>query len=154
MFPPDMIRALDYVANPAKQRAQDQTAASYTELCRVATLGGARLLGRTDLGRLTLGAKADITVIDLNSLRTGRVDDPIRTMVLNGNGASIKTVIVDGRTVVNDWVVPGIDTEATRRRAQTYFHAYKRAYSDWDQLRRPPEVLFPPAFRTIDRGTA
>jgi cytosine/adenosine deaminase-related metal-dependent hydrolase len=154
MFPPDMIRALDYAANLAKQRAQDQAAGSYADLYRAATLGGARLLGRTDLGRLAPGAKADITVIDLKSLRTGPIDDPIRTMVLNGNGAYVKTVIVDGRTVVDDGVVPGIDAEAMRRRAQAYFETYKRAYSEWDHGRRPPDVLFPPTFRTIDRGTA
>ena len=69
------------------------------------------MLGRDDLGRLAPGSKADIAIVDLSALRTGPIEDPIRTMVLNANGAHVKTVIVDGRTVVEDGAVPGVDTE-------------------------------------------
>jgi hypothetical protein len=79
------------------------------------------MLGRGDLGRLAPGAKADITVIDLSGLRTGPIEDPIRTLLMNGNGRDVKTVIVDGRTVVEDGAIPGLDVEAMRRRAQAYF---------------------------------
>ena len=152
MFPPDMIRALDYAANLAKQRAGEQSGGAYADLYRAATLGGARLLGRDDLGRLAPGSKADITVVDLGSLRTGPIEDPIRTMLLNASGAHVKTVIVDGRTVVEDGAVPGVDVEQMRSRAQQYFDRYVRAYSEWDYLRRPTDALFPPTFRTISRG--
>lgn len=151
MFPPDVIRALDYATNMAKQRAWDQTAGSHADMYRAATLGGARLLGRDDLGRLAPGTRADITVVDLSQVRTGPIDDPIRTMILNAGGAQVKTVIVDGRTVVEDGVVPGVDTEAMRRRAQEYFERYKAAYSAWDYRRRPTDVLFPSSFRTVER---
>jgi cytosine/adenosine deaminase-related metal-dependent hydrolase len=149
MFPPDMIRALDYAANLAKQRAGKQSAGSYADLYRAATLGGARLLGRDDLGRLAPGSKADITVVDLSSLRTGPIEDPIRTIVLNASGAYVKTVIVDGRTVVEDGRLPGVDVESMRVRAQRYFERYRMAYSEWDYLRRPTHVLFPPTFRIV-----
>jgi cytosine/adenosine deaminase-related metal-dependent hydrolase len=151
MFPPDIIRTMDYATNMAKQRAGAQTAGSHADMYRAATLGGAKMLGRDDLGRLAPGSKADITVVDLSTLRTGPIDDPIRTMVLNANGAQVKTVIVDGRTVVEDGAVPGLDVEPMRRRAQAYFERYKAAYSEWDYLRRPTDVLFPPSFRTITR---
>ena len=109
------------------------------------------MLGRDDLGRLAPGAKAYITVVDLSTLRTGPIEDPIRTMVLNASGAQVKTVIVDGRTVVEDGAVPGLDVDAMRRRAQAYFERYKAAYSGWDYLRRPTDVLFPPSFRTVTK---
>jgi cytosine/adenosine deaminase-related metal-dependent hydrolase len=152
MFPPDILRGLDYAANLAKQRAGSQSAGAYAELYRAATLGGARLLGRDDLGRLAPGSTADITIVDFSRLRGGPIDDPIRTAILNTSGAHVKTVIVDGRTVVEDGAIPGLDTESMRRRAQSYFEAYRAAYSEWDYLRRPTEVLFPPTFRTIPRG--
>jgi cytosine/adenosine deaminase-related metal-dependent hydrolase len=152
MFPPDIIRALDYATNMAKQRSRAQTAGSHADMYRAATLGGATMLGRDDLGRLAPGSKADITVVDLSALRTGPIDDPIRTMVLNASGAHVKTVIVDGRTVVEDGAVPGVDVQAMRRRAQTYFERYKAAYSEWDYLGRPTDVLFPSSFRTVQRG--
>jgi cytosine/adenosine deaminase-related metal-dependent hydrolase len=154
MFPPDMIRALDYAASLAKQRAGEQSAVSYADLYRAATLGGARLLGRDDLGRLAPGARADITVIDLSSLRTGPIEDPIRTMVLNTSGAYVKTVIVGGRTVVDNGSIQGVDVEQMRCHAQSYFERYAAAYSEWDYLRRPTHVLFPPTFPAIKRGGA
>jgi cytosine/adenosine deaminase-related metal-dependent hydrolase len=151
MFPPDIIRAMDYGSNMAKQRSGAQTAGSHADMYRAATLGGARMLGRYDLGRLAPGSKADITVVDLSTLRTGPIDDPIRTMIMNANGAQVSTVIVDGRTVVENGGVPGVDIEAMRQQAQAYFETYKAAYSGWDHLRRPTDVLFPPSFRTIAR---
>jgi hypothetical protein len=63
----------------------------------------------------------------------------------------VKTVIVDGRTGVGDGAVPGLDVEPMRRRAQAYFERYKAAYSEWDYLRRPIDMLFPPSFRTIEK---
>jgi cytosine/adenosine deaminase-related metal-dependent hydrolase len=149
MFPPDVIRALDYASNIAKQRAGDQTAESAADLYRAATLGGARLLGRDDLGRLAPGAKADIVVIDLSPLRTG----PIRTLLMNAGGSHVRTVIVDGRTVVEDGAISGLDVEAMRRRAQAYFETYKAAYSERDYKRRSVDDLFPPSFRTIEPST-
>ncbi|MCC7370109.1 MAG: amidohydrolase family protein [Chloroflexi bacterium] len=154
MFPPDIIRAMDYASNMAKQRVRDQSAGSAADMFRAATLGGAKLLGRDDLGRLAPGSKADITIVDLSQLRTGPIDDPIRTMVMNANGAQVKTVIVDGVTVVEDGQIPGQDVEAMRARAQRYFETYKAAYSERDYLRRPTDVLFPPSFKTVERGPA
>jgi 8-oxoguanine deaminase len=152
MFPPDIIRAMDYAANMAKQRTGQQTSGAAADLFRTATLGGAQLLGRDDLGRLAPGSKADITIVDLSQLRTGPIDDPIRTMIMNANGSQVKTVIVDGRPVVEDGKIPGLDVEEMRVRAQRYFETYKAAYSERDFLRRPPEVLFPSSFRTVRRG--
>jgi len=65
-----------------------------------ATLGGARALGRDDLGRLSPGALADIVLVDLRGLHFGAVHDPIRSLVEYGSAADIDTVIVNGRTLV------------------------------------------------------
>ena len=74
-----------------------------------ATLGGADALLRADLGRLAPGAKADITVFDLSAPDLGQVIDPIQTMMLAGGGRDFSTVIIDGRFVMQDGVIPGID---------------------------------------------
>jgi hypothetical protein len=55
---------------------------------------------------------------------------------------------------VDDGTLPGLDVSSMRRRAQSYFENYRSAYSEWDILRRPSEVLFPPTFRTITRDNA
>ena len=128
MFPPDIIRAMDYAANLAKQRSGDQTRGAHADLYRAATLGGARMLGRDDLGRLMPGLESRHHRRRPELTAHWPIDDPIRTMVLNGNGAHVKTVIVDGRTVVEHGAVPGLDVAAMRRRAQAYFETYRAAY--------------------------
>ena len=148
-FPPDMIRVMDYGSNLGKHAAGDQAASSAADLYRAATLGGARALGRDDLGRLAPGAKADITVVDLGELRSGPSDDPIRTMLYNTTGGQVRTVIINGRTVMADRSIPGVDEAALRERAQRYFDAYKRAYTARDSLHRAPDDLFPPSFAVI-----
>ncbi|GAA2412290.1 amidohydrolase family protein [Nonomuraea africana] len=146
-FPPDMIRNMDYGNNLAKLVTGRLEAGSAADYYRAATLSGARALGRDDLGRLAPKAKADLVVVDLSGPRTGPVDDPIRTLLMNCSGADVTTVVIDGRVVMRDRVIPGVDEAAFRRRAQAYFTEMKAAYSTRDHLRRPVEELFPPSFR-------
>lgn len=138
-FPPDMIRNMDYGNNLAKLVTDRLDAGSAADYYRAATLGGARALGRADLGRLAPGAKADLIAVNL----TGPVDDPIRTMLMNGSGADVATVVIDGRVVMRDRDL-GVD----EARAQAYFDRMKAAYSERDHLRRPADELFPPSFRS------
>lgn len=152
-FPPDMIRVMDYGSNIGKIVVGDQASSTAADFFRAATLGGARALGRDDLGRLAPGAKADITIVDLGALHTGPVDDPIRTMLYNTTGASVRTVIVNGRTIMEDRRIPGVDAAAMRAEAQRYFATYRRAYTERDYLHRPPEELFPPTFPVITDRT-
>lgn len=148
-FPPDMIRVMDYGSNLGKYAEGDQAASSAADLFRAATLGGARALDRDDLGRLAPGAKADITVVDLGALRSGPIDDPIRTMLYNTNGTQVRSVIINGRSVMEDWRIPGVDEAAMRARAQEFFEEYKRSFTARDYLHRAPEDLFPPSFPVV-----
>jgi cytosine/adenosine deaminase-related metal-dependent hydrolase len=148
-FPPDMIRVMDLGSNLNKHADADQSAGQAADLYRAATVGGADALGRDDLGRLAPGAKADITVVDLSQLRTGPIDDPIRTLLYNANGANVRDVVVDGRTVVKDGAIPGLDAEEIRRRGQAWFEKMKAHYAERDYLGRSTEELFPPSFRTV-----
>lgn len=151
-FPPDMIRVMDYGSNLGKFAESDQASSTAADFFRAATLGGARALGRDDLGRLAPGAKADITIVDLSALHSGPIDDPIRTMLFNTTGASVRTVIINGRTVMRDRQIPGVDEVAMRERAQRFFDAYKRAYTARDFRKREPEELFPASFRVVGAG--
>jgi cytosine/adenosine deaminase-related metal-dependent hydrolase len=146
-FPPDMIRVMDYGSNVGKYAEGDQAASSAADFFRAATLGGARALGHDDLGRLAPGAKADITVVDLSALQSGPIDDPIRTMLYNTNGTQVRTVIINGRSVMEDRRIPGVDEAAMREQAQRFFDDYKGSFTTRDYLHRAPDDLFPPSFR-------
>lgn len=119
------------------------TAADYYH---AATIGGADALGRRDLGRLMPCALADITVYDLSNPRTGQFIDPIQTMVLNGTGRDFTTVIVNGRMVVRDGRLPGVDLDAWHERAQRQFDKLIASYPERAHLHPPVEEIFAPSF--------
>ncbi|EYT82241.1 hypothetical protein CF54_14540 [Streptomyces sp. Tu 6176] len=143
--PPDMIRAMDTGMVLTKAVERRRSAGSCRDLYRAATIAGADALGRPDLGRLAGGTRADITVVDLSATRTGPVDDPIRTLVLAANGRDVRTVVVNGRTVVDDGALLGARHD-DRERAQAYLDRYRAGYSERDHLGRTEQELFPPTY--------
>ena len=54
-------------------------------------------MGQDDLGRLMPGAKADITLVNLNNSRCMPVHRPDNALVFNASGPDVHTMIVDGR---------------------------------------------------------
>lgn len=146
--PPDMVRAMDTGMVLTKAVERSKSAGSVADLYRAATIGGADYLGRADLGRLSPGAQADLVTFDLSRPHFGPVDDPIRSLVMNGNGRDVRRVVVAGRTTVDNGRVVGVDHEASRARAQQIHSKYRASYPERDHLRRPEHELFPSSFRT------
>jgi cytosine/adenosine deaminase-related metal-dependent hydrolase len=72
------------------------------ELLRAGTVAGADALGRPDLGRLAIGAKADLLVFDLWRPHLQPVWDPVKNLVWKGHAGDIALVMVHGRPVVRD----------------------------------------------------
>ena len=118
----------------------------YADFFNAATLGGAKALGRDDLGRLAPGAKADIVVFDLTGRHIGPVDDPIRTLVSCGGGRDLKLSVINGRCVFKDGKLTGIDETSLRERAQNYYDKMKQSYLERDYQHHSKETLFVPAF--------
>jgi cytosine/adenosine deaminase-related metal-dependent hydrolase len=75
----------------------------------LATTGGAQVLGRDDIGRITPGYAADMIAIDLNRVElAGALHDPVAAVVLAGP-LRIDHSWVGGRPLVQDGRVVGID---------------------------------------------
>jgi cytosine/adenosine deaminase-related metal-dependent hydrolase len=75
----------------------------------LATLGGARLIGRAnELGSLEAGKLADIALWQLDDLAHADVADPVAALVL-GARPPLELLIVNGQTVVDDDQVVTVD---------------------------------------------
>ncbi|MFZ2990152.1 8-oxoguanine deaminase [Ideonella sp.] len=76
----------------------------------LATRGGARVLGRDDIGHLAPGMAADLALFDLRSLGLagGAVHDPIGALMLCAP-AQAHTTVVNGRVVVRDGQLTTLD---------------------------------------------
>ncbi|HZN25975.1 MAG TPA: chlorohydrolase family protein [Burkholderiales bacterium] len=148
-YPRDMILNMRTASYHGKVMSHNYKAATAADVFTAATLGGARSLGRDDLGRLAPGARADILLIDLSgrgTLRMGPVRDPVKTIVECGVGDDVDTVIVAGKTRMEGGRIPGVDLNALRGRAQA---AGEHIWAQWhesDPLGRTHEEMCPWSF--------
>ena len=147
-YPRDLILQMRLASYVCKVLERDFTAAA-GEMFEAATLGGARALGRDDLGRIAPGAKADIAIIALrapDSLRYGVIRDPISALVDCGIGDDVETVMVDGKVVMRDRVIPNVDLDElldeAQEEAQRYWERRARVASPRIHRRRGvPHVI-------------
>ena len=96
-----------YLLNHLKYGTEGLTA---YEILKVATRGGADVLGRTDTGRLDAGMAADIVLFDLNGIEYAGCHDPLVSLVCLGNSSIVHTTIVNGKTVVKNGKLVTIDS--------------------------------------------
>ena len=69
-----------------------------------ATLGGAEVAGIADrTGSLTPGKKADIVIIDGSAVNVAPIIDPVGAVVCAADVSNVKTVLVDGETLKEDF---------------------------------------------------
>jgi cytosine/adenosine deaminase-related metal-dependent hydrolase len=82
------------------------------EVLEVATGGGARVLGRTDIGSLEPGKCADFFTLDLNSVNfAGGLSDPMAATRFCTPVQACHTV-VNGRSIVRNGEVVTVDLPA------------------------------------------
>ncbi|UVF18147.1 amidohydrolase family protein [Microvirga terrae] len=112
-------------------------------LFSAATTGGARALGRDDIGRLATGAKADLSLVDLSHPAMQPVYDPLRNLIHCAAERAIRDVYVDGQAVVKDRCIVHLDYDgAVRELRDAQKRACRQAERD-DPQGRSLSVLAP-----------
>lgn len=146
-FPPDFLLNIKVGSYMARRVTHSVDGNRFSDFFEAATIGGAKALGRGDLGRLCAGAKADIIVFDMKGLDIGPIDDPLRTIINSGTSREITTSIIDGRTVMSDRKIEGINEKEMIIKAQSYIEKMKESYLERDYKKHKREELFPESFR-------
>ena len=78
------------------------TAMSAREMLEIATLGGARVLGRDDIGALAPGMACDLACFALDELSlAGANHDPVGALLLC-HSVNARHVVLQGRQLVQD----------------------------------------------------
>lgn len=89
-----------YLLHRLSDGAQAPTGA---EILNMATEGSARLLGRSDLGKLTVGMAGDLFMINTDRLElTAALSDPASYLATVGFKGSVDYTVVNGKIVVKD----------------------------------------------------
>lgn len=117
--PQSMIEAMKFAAVISKIIDRQTEVATAADVFNAATLGGAKAIGRDDLGRIAEGAKADLVIWEGDSVWMSPLRDPIKNIVFNAQAENVKTVIVNGKIVMQDGVIPGVsDIKVLARKLQ------------------------------------
>jgi 5-methylthioadenosine/S-adenosylhomocysteine deaminase len=71
------------------------------EVFRLATLGGAEVIGRAkELGSLEVGKLADVVVVERNSPANATVENAYSSLVYSSSGRDVRDVFIQGREIV------------------------------------------------------
>jgi cytosine/adenosine deaminase-related metal-dependent hydrolase len=117
-FPQDLVSEMRQASLMARCADGSYRVGKPKDVFDAATLGGARALGRDDLGRLAPGARADLLIVDLQTMQYGAVRDPVKSLVECGTARDIETIVIDGRTLVENGRSVTVDEAALLREIQ------------------------------------
>ena len=99
----DLLCEMDSAAKLSKVFDRDPASMKAWEALKMATLGGASVLGlKNEIGSLEKGKMADIIIIDLKRPHLQPVYNPVSTVVYSANGSDVRDVIVNGKILMKN----------------------------------------------------
>jgi 5-methylthioadenosine/S-adenosylhomocysteine deaminase len=106
----DMFREMDTAAKIHKVTSLDPTVMNAETVLKMATIGGAKILGMEKLiGSIETGKQADIILVDMNQPHLTPLYNCYSQLVYATRGADVKTSIINGKIVMKDRQLRTID---------------------------------------------
>lgn len=117
----DMLEEAASAARLQKVSRSDPKAISAREVLRLATIGGAQVLGLADkIGTLERGKRADVVIVDLQQTRVQPVYSVESAIVYAASGSAVVTTIVDGKILLRHGKLTTLDEAEVMTKAQEY----------------------------------
>jgi 5-methylthioadenosine/S-adenosylhomocysteine deaminase len=115
-----MLREMHIAGLVQKNQRWDATVLSAQELLDLATVEGARLLGRTDLGALEVGRQADFSFFRLDhpTMLPARPEAIVSHLAYSASEEAVDSVFVGGAPVVRHRVLRTADWSGIRSEAE------------------------------------
>ncbi|MDX8033311.1 amidohydrolase family protein [Lentzea sp. BCCO 10_0856] len=152
-------RAREHMAAHAKNDTVTHSSLRAEHVVDWATMGGARALGRTDIGSVEVGKKADLVLLrNENSPAMFPILNPYGHVAFQAQRSDVEAVIVDGRIVKRDHKLVEVDLRAIRGKVERTVEHLRAQLGDeaWEKGMNPdvPEskVLDNPYTYTEYRG--
>lgn len=148
--PQSMLEALRWAAVVSKIMDRSTELATAADVFDAATLGGAKALGRDDLGRIAPGAKADMIFWAGQSLWMTPLRDPVRNIVYNAEAEDIRHVMIDGELVMRDHRLITIDEDSVVAGLQEAGERMWARLPEGDWNNRTVDELSPNAYKPFE----
>ncbi len=130
----DLVRTMNMAAIQYKDARQDTRQIPAETTLEMATLLGAQALGLGgELGSIEPGKRADLVLFDTQRPEWQALFNPVNNLVYNADGRSVRTVIVNGRVVVEDHRQSFVDEP----------HLFSRVQEIGERLQARTGVTFP-----------
>src|SRR5204863_5814449 len=115
----DMLRLMHLVALIYKDARLDVRVMPPERALEMATRNGARaLLLEREIGSLEAGKRADLVLYDLDTPEWRPLLNPVNNLVYAATGSSVRTVLIDGRVVLDEGRMVTIDETALYDRVE------------------------------------
>ncbi|MFI5003313.1 MAG: amidohydrolase family protein [Reyranellales bacterium] len=150
-FPHNMIDEMRLACYAARILAGNYKSGTTRHAFEAATVGGARLLRRPDLGKLESGCKADFSLVDLGHPYMQPAREPVRSLIYSASDRAIRDVYVDGVQVVRGGKVLTVDVEAATAGLVEGQRKRMATVSKRDWAGRTADQLAPPVYSKQDR---
>ena len=115
----DMLRLMYLVATVFKDARVDVGVLPAERVLEMATIKGAEaLLLDGQIGSIEPGKRADLVLYDLDTPEWRPLLNPVNNLVYAASGASVRTVIIDGRVVLDEGRLTTLDERALYERVE------------------------------------
>ncbi len=134
----DMFEVLKATVLLQKIHRLDAMALQPEDVIRMACQGGGAALGRTDIGSIEVGNRADLVVVALDSVFVSPVHKVASALVFCASPADVTHVLVDGRLLIDDRRFTMLDEQAVIRLANASARDVFRRAGIESRLTRDP----------------
>ena len=115
----NMFKEINVCSLVHKAQMMDPTAMNAYDVLKLATIGGAKALQwDKEIGTLEVGKKADIILVDINKPHFCPYHNVIADLVYSAQGSDVKTVMINGKLLMQDYQLLGIDEQAIMKEAK------------------------------------
>ena len=149
-IPHNFIEDMRSAAILGRVAEHDGNTASTSDVFHAGTAGGAKALGREDIGRLAVGAKADIVVVDCKHPMMLPSRDPVACLIHSAADRAVKDVYIDGEQVVRDGAVLTLDRQAAAEKIVDGQARMETAVEGTDFLGRTSREIAPLSLPVTD----
>lgn len=149
-YPHNMLEEMRTGGHCARVIGESVADVTTRDVFEAATLGGARALRRDDVGRLAPGCKADFVTVETRHPAMMPLREPLRSLLFVAVERAVRDVWVDGRQVVKDREVLGIDLVCALAALEAAQARSMERVPGLDWAGRSAVEMSPMVFETVD----